>query len=131
MSAPIPVPMRKAVIALSGKLQIEEIAAHLEIGSATVKRVRKQFRETGTLEPKQRVKSGPDPRIDEAADEVIRVLIIEHSDATLEELADMLGERIGVNVSKSTMGRALQRLGITRKNKRCAPPSRKRSASRR
>lgn len=130
MPAPIPVPMRQAVIALTGKLQIEEIAAHLHIGSATVKRVRKQFRETGTLEPKQRVKSGPDPLIDAATDEVIRVLVVEHSDATLEELAAMLGERTDVSVSKSTMGRALQRLGITRKKKRYAPPNRKRRASR-
>lgn len=131
MPAPIPVPMRRAVIALTGKLEIEEIAHHLKIGSATVKRVRKQFRETGTLEPKTPVKRGPDPLIDAAADEVIRVLVVERSDATLEELAAMLDERTGVKVSKSSMGRALQRLGITRKKKRSAPPSRKRRASRR
>ncbi len=131
MSAPKPIELRKAVIALTGKMEIEEIAATLEMGTATVKRIRRQYRETGTLEPKKPAKSGPDPRIDARADEVIRVLVMEHTDATLEEFAALLRESTGISVSRSSMGRALQRLGFSRKKKRCAPPSGKRRASKR
>lgn len=49
MSAPVSNPIRKAVISLSGKLEIEEIAKALGVGTATVKRVRKQHRETTPL----------------------------------------------------------------------------------
>jgi transposase len=115
MSAPTSMPIRKAVISMTGKMEIEEIAAHLNIGSATVKRIRKQYRETGTLEPKKPVKVGRNPLIDERGDEVLRVLVVERSDATLEEFAALFELRTGEKVSDSTISRAFQRLGITRK----------------
>lgn len=131
MSAPIPVPMRKAVIALSGKMEIEEIAASLGIGSATVKRVRKQHRETGSVEPKKPEGVGRPPLIGEEGIAVLRVLVVERSDATLEEFATMFEERTGEKVSDSTISRAFTKMGITRKKKLCTPPSKKRSASKR
>jgi transposase len=131
MSAPKPIETRKAVIALTGKMEIEEIAATLDIGRATVTRLRRQFRETGTLEPKKPERVGRQPTIDEEGEVVLRALLIERSDATLEEFAALFEERTGKTTSDSAVSRAFAKMGISRKKKRCAPRSGKRRASRR
>lgn len=48
-------------------------------------------------------------------------LIEENNDTTLEELCKLLSEKIGVTISRATMGRMTQRLKITFKKKRSFP----------
>ena len=53
--------------------------------------------------------------------ETLAELIEANNDATLEELCQMLEEKIGVRVSRATMGRMTQRLNMTVKKKRSVP----------
>jgi transposase len=52
---------------------------------------------------------------------ILAELIDKNRDATLEELCKLLHEKIGVTISRATMGRMTQRLNITLKKKRCSP----------
>ena len=56
--------------------------------------------------------------------EALAKLVAEQNDATLAEYADRLAERTGVRRSLAAVCRALQRLGLRRKKKPSAPPSR-------
>jgi transposase len=48
------------------------------------------------------------------------LLIESNNDATLEELCDLLEEKIGIRVSRATMGRITQRLNYSvKKNSPC------------
>ena len=47
---------------------------------------------------------------------VVTQLVEQNNDATLEELVTQLQEKIGVTVSRATMGRVVQKLKLTRKN---------------
>jgi len=49
---------------------------------------------------------------------ILAQLIERNNDATLEELCELLHEKIGVTVSRATMGRMTQRLNMTFKKKR-------------
>ncbi|XZN92061.1 MAG: hypothetical protein ACM65M_04185 [Microcoleus sp.] len=47
-----------------------------------------------------------------------KIINVYENDATLEELCELLHEKIGVTVSRATMGRMTQRLKMTFKKKR-------------
>lgn len=49
---------------------------------------------------------------------ILAELIDRNNDATLQELCELLHEKIGVTVSRATMGRMTQRLKMTFKKKR-------------
>jgi transposase len=49
---------------------------------------------------------------------ILAQLIEASNDATLEELCEFLHEKIGVTISRATMGRMIQRLNMTFKKKR-------------
>ena len=49
---------------------------------------------------------------------VLADLIENNSDATLDELCQMLKEKLGVSISRATMGRMTQRLKLTVKKRR-------------
>ena len=52
---------------------------------------------------------------------VVTQLVEQDNDATLEELVTQLQEKIGVTVSRATMGRVVQKLKLTRKkNSACS-----------
>ena len=46
---------------------------------------------------------------------VIATLVEENNDAILVELCDQLEQRVGVRISRATMGRYVQKLKLTRK----------------
>jgi len=63
--------------------------------------------------------------IDPAGEAILRALVAERNDRTLDEYAEQLAERTaGPRVSRPTLCRALQRLGLWRKKRRYAPASR-------
>jgi transposase len=76
-----------------------------------------QWRATGSVEPKERVGGRP-PKVDAVCDVVLRELVAAQPDAYCWELAERLHQRTGVQVDEDTIGRALTRLGITRKKRR-------------
>ena len=63
--------------------------------------------------------------IDAAGEALLRALVTERNDRTLDEYRERLAERSGgLPVSRPTLCRALRRLGLWRKKRRYAPVSR-------
>ena len=65
----------------------------------------------------QAMLGGADPQI-------LRDLVAEQNDATLAQYADRLAERAGRRFDPSTLSRALRRLDLPRKKRRCGRASR-------
>jgi transposase len=109
-------PVREAIVRAfhDRKLSYEEIASLLAIGEATVSRVLRRHRETGAVDPLPRGGGNFSPLRGEVLD-VLRALVRERPDATLDELTDALIERAVVQTSTSSVSRALQRLDYSRK----------------
>src|SRR3954469_6849309 len=57
-----------------------------------------------------------------AGEAILRALVAERNDRTLDEYRELLAVRSsGPQVSRATLCRALRRLGLGRKKRRCAP----------
>lgn len=94
----------------------ESIAEAFSIGLATINRWLRRKRETGGVAP--RPHGGGQPRgLDARGDELLLTLVRAQPDATLVELSERLVAHGGRSVTKSTIARALARLGITRKKR--------------
>ena len=79
-----------------------------------VQKLPKQYRETASLAPKKRAQQPP-PKLTEEHLAVLRRLVEEQNDATLEELREQLATEINLLVSCSTIDRALKKLDLTLK----------------
>lgn len=124
MPAPLNVHLRQRAVDayVGGHGTIDEIAGRFVVGPASLKRWVRSWRLHQTVEPKPATGGRP-PKLDAHCEEVLRTLVDEQPDAFCWELADRLEERTGVKVDEDTIGRALTRLGITRKKKRSKPRS--------
>lgn len=103
-------------------LRYEEIADLLAIGRATVSRVLRRYREAGTVEPRPRGGGNRSPIHGHVATQ-LRALVTMRPDLTIEEMAVELERRTGIVTSASSVGRALRRLGFTRKKSLSSPSS--------
>ena len=102
---------------LEGGESLEEVAEKFEVGRASVVRLVRLKKKTGTILPKIHWKRGPDPLIDDKGLDVVRKELKIQADATIEELVERYEKRTGVAVSTSTMSRALARIGFSKKRK--------------
>jgi transposase len=87
-----------------------------------VEKLLRRHRTTGDIAPKPHA-GGQRPHLDIAGNTLIRQLVHDHSDMTLEELCVRVADARGVRVSVATMCRVLQRLGLPRKKSRSTPAS--------
>ena len=130
MPAPLSEDLRRRVVSLyqlSGATY-EHVAETLDIGRATVSRVLRLHRETGSVAPK-RATGGPRRRLSEPDRVALKALVHTHPDATLEELAEQWrATHPDKAVSVRTIGRAVKRLGFTRKKSPYGPRKWTRSA---
>lgn len=119
---PTPEQLRAAIVRAFHEqgMSYEEIAELLGVGEATVSRVLRLHRETGSVAPRPRGGGNFSPIRGEVAGE-LSALVAERSDATVKELATELAQRIGVKTSRSSVLRALHRLGFTRKKSPSSP----------
>ena len=104
-----------------------ELAARFSVGVASVNRLLRRHRETGELLPKPHCSGNP-PKVDAEGAALLRRLVAEKSDATLAELSAQYMEYRKTKLSNSMLFRALDKLGLTRKKRRCTPRSAKRTA---
>jgi transposase len=74
--------------------------------------------QTGTLGPRPNP-GGRQPAIPPERHDEIRQLLAAQPDLTLAQIRD----RLGIACSEAAVCRTLKQLGLTRKKKRCAPPS--------
>jgi transposase len=116
MARPYTAELRERVLLACerGGLSRASIAALFGVGESTLYRWRQTWRIEGRREAKPHA-GGPAPRLDEAALDALKVLVVEANDRTLAEYAAGLRERVGVAASGPTVCRALKKLGLTRK----------------
>lgn len=93
-----------------------QAAERFRVGSATVYRWTRRMRLKGSVEPSAMGGSRSDILGDTGREELKR-LVEEAPDRTRDELQDGLEKSLGIKVSVATIGRALQKLGFTRKKK--------------
>ena len=92
----------------------QEIAWLLGIGQATVNRILRRWRETGSVRPRRRGGGNFSPIRGKVA-RLLRYILTDMRDATVIELTEALTERGGIKTSRSSVQRAVHRLGYTRK----------------
>ncbi len=102
------------------KPRVADLAARFSVGTATVKRLIRRFRETGSVEPRPHG-GGQRPKI--PAEKLPRVqrLLEANPDWRVDELAAAYNRQEGTTVSRSTMVRTIARLGFTRKKSPSLP----------
>ena len=93
---------------------VRELAQRFRVDPKTVQNYLNLKRETGSVAPRPHG-GGPQPKLDEAGVQQVRTVVEEKNDRTHAEIAKELETRIQVKVSRATVWRALERLGITRK----------------
>ena len=104
------------------RLTYEQLAERFSVGRATVDRMLRLARETGSVEPRSHG-GGAVRRTSQQEQDLIVALVQARPDATLEELCVALEMRVGLRISRSTMSRELRLLGLTRKKNRWSPGS--------
>ncbi len=82
-----------------------KIAKRFCVALSFVQKLLKQYRQTQDISPQSQLV-------------ILAELIEVNNDATLEELCKLLHEKVGVTISRATMGRMTQRLNMTVKKKR-------------
>jgi transposase len=123
MDNALPIQLRKAILKLRAEENsYGEIASLLGIGEASVSRMLRQERETGSVERLARG-GGVESRIRGKVSELLCRLVEESNDATLDELTKALVKRARIKTSRSAVVRAMARLGFTRKKSRWWRPS--------
>jgi transposase len=105
---------RVLLVCERGGLTRAKIAALFRVGETTVYRWLQEWRAEGRREAKPHA-GGPASRLDATALGKLRDLVAVSNDLTLAEYAAGLAERAELQVSGSTVCRALRKLGLSRK----------------
>ena len=92
------------------------IAAEYAIGFSTVKRYITRYERLG--HSRATIQQRADGQSNAEALDCLAEQVHGHDDATVDEHTTLWNERQALQVSRSTMGRALQNLGWTRKKRR-------------
>ena len=122
MAKPYSADLRERVL-LAGEAGLPPavIARRFGVGLSTVYLWRRQARAEGRRCAKPHA-GGRTRGIDAAGEAILRALVSERNDRTLDEYREQLAARTGQpRVSRPTLCRALRRLGLWRKKRRCAP----------
>src|SRR6266567_6237040 len=93
-----------------------DVASLFNVSPSTIKRYLRQKREKGDIQPKRIPGRPPTKRA--ALQATLHTQLEAYPDATLQEHCEMWEAHGGITVSSSTMSRALQQFGWTRKKKR-------------
>lgn len=115
---PYSVDLRERVVAAyqEGLETIEEIAERFAVGQTFVKKMLRQKRETGSLEIKAR-RSGPEKLLTEKDCKWLRRQIEKEPDLTIDQLHERIVQERKVQVSRATVGRAVQSLNLPLKKR--------------
>lgn len=115
---PYSIEFRQKIIDVHEKehLSRRKFAQRFCVSTNFVQKLLKRYWETGDIHPQPQGGS-PEPKLkEEQLIDLIEILEA-NNDATLEELCDLLEEKIQVRVSRATMGRILQKLNYSVKKK--------------
>lgn len=85
-----------------------------EVSLSFIENLLKRYRQDGTVEARAHG-GGRSAKLSIEQEAVLITLVEEDNDAILIELCERLEQRVGVRVSRATMGRIVQKLKLTRK----------------
>ena len=108
---------RAVAAARASNLSRAEVARQFRISERVLYNWLEREQSEGTLLPRPHG-GGQRPAVDAAGLEILRSLVEENNDRTLEEYALLYEQRTGIRPSKSALDRALARGRITRKKSR-------------
>lgn len=115
---PYPRELRQKIIEVyeEGNTSIRKLAERFCVAKSFIQKLVKQYKETGDIQPQRQ---GGSPKRKLNPEQLIDLVeIIEaNNDATLEELCDLLEEKVKVRVSRATMGRLTKELNYSVKKK--------------
>ena len=111
--------LRDRVLVASGTLG--EVAERLGVSKAYVSRVRSRLERLGQSSPGAQCNHVP-PRL-QAVHESLLAQVAVAPEQTLARLCQWVRSEHGIEVGVTTMGKAVKRAGLTRKKRRCTPPS--------
>ena len=112
---------RKIVDAIERGMPKAQAARTFGVGISTVKRYASKARRGESLEPGKA--PGKRPKMDEKVGKLLEEDLHERPFVTLRQRCDYIEAISGVSVSRSTVCRAIARIGSTRKKGGEAPPS--------
>ena len=99
-----------------------DIAGQFSASESGVRRVWQQYREQGRDAPAF-ANCGRSPTLSCEQMQQLRQIVQERPDRFVREIQQEVGQRLGVQASRQTVGRWLAQLGLTRKKSRSTPPS--------
>lgn len=91
-----------------------QLAKRFRVSLTFIENLLKRYRTNSTVEPRAHG-GGQSAKLSPEQETVIATLVEEDNDASLIELCDRLEQRVGVRVSRATMGRIVQKLKLTKK----------------
>lgn len=119
---PYSVDLRQKIIDVyaEGNVSQRQLARQFRVALSFIQKLIKQYKETGNISPKVRTKQTPTKLNDEQL-QVLKELVAENPEATLQELREKLAAIAGVTISISTVHRMLRRIDLcTQKNRKMA-----------
>lgn len=99
----------------NGEGTYSELAQRFKVGRASVSRWLRREREGGLAPTSRRVPVPSRRKLTQEALELLEETLIDIPDSTQGELTQMLRDELEIDVSVATVGRAIQRLGFSRK----------------
>jgi transposase len=112
---------QRIVDAVGGGMPKAQAARTFRVSLSSVKRYANKAQRGRSLAPKKR--PGSSPKLDQKAMRLLEEDLKERPFTTLQERCEYVGVATGVWVSRSTMCRAIARIGPTRKKGGDQPPS--------
>lgn len=91
-----------------------KLAKIFNVSLSFIQKLIGRYLDTGTIEPLPHKSNNP-AKIKEEHYQILRKLVLENNDATLEELCIKMEQKTKLKVSRSAMSRTLEKLQITRK----------------
>ena len=99
---------------VEGKNSQRQIANQFRVSDSFVRKLTKQYRETGDIQAKPRTEQTP-TKLNADQLTTLKKIAQENNDATLAELRNRLEKEVGVWVSVTTMFRMIEKLNLTLK----------------
>ena len=112
---------RRIVSSVEAGMPTAQAARTFSVSLSSVKRYVERAKRGGSLAPMKRL--GAAPKLDEKAMKLLEEDLKERPFATLRERCEYVRVVAGLSVSRSTVCRAIARMGPTRKKGGVSPPS--------
>lgn len=119
MPAPLSNDLRRRIVAAyqAGEGTLEQVADRFKVGPASVSRLLRLERETGSIEPKTYTRTA-ETRVRAEDIPLLKTWLTDNSSLTQDELAQRYEQETARSVSQRTISRVLKKANITRKKSR-------------